>query len=101
MHIIHTTKNKLVIMDLGTKKSDAYSFLTPRLEKAAEKFKEHVLFIIVDYMDVPQIYWDIRCPFIPTLVVFYNGQVVDAFVSTWEPEVEWRIQKLLTEYVHK
>lgn len=101
MDIIHTIKNKLVIMDLGTRKSDAWKFLTPQLEAAAAKFKESVLFLIVDYLDAPQIYWDIRCQYIPTLVAFYNGRVVDAFVSTWEPEVERRIQKLLGECIAK
>lgn len=94
-NIIENTKDKLVVLDLGTAKSEAYAFLTPRLEAAAKKFQDQALFITVDYMKVPQVYWDIRCPNIPTLIVFKNGQVIDAFVTTIEWDVEAELQKLL------
>lgn len=95
--IVRTTKDKLVVLDLGARISDAYQYLTPELEWAARRFADKVLFITVDFNVVPQIYFDVKCPFVPTLIVFRNGHVIDAFVTVSEWEVERRLEKILAE----
>ena len=95
LETVQSTKGKLVVMELGTGKSEAYQFLKTQLDWAAQRFGDQVLVITVDYMVVPQIYWDIQCPHIPCVVIFRDGVVIDAFESDMEWEVEQRIQKAL------
>lgn len=95
MDIIKNTKNKLVVVEIGTEKSEACQYLNPGLENTAKRFGDQVIILRIDFMTVPEVFWELPCPEVPTVIVFKNGRIVDSIVSTVEWEVDDMIQKNL------
>lgn len=101
MDIIKNTKDKLVVVEIGTDKSEACQYLNPGLEISAKKFADQVIILRIDFMTVPEVYWELPCPEVPTVIVFKNGRIVDSIVSTMEWEVDKMIQKNLDREASK
>lgn len=80
---------------IGTAASDGYQYLVPRLENTAKMFENDALVLTVDYMVVPEVYWELPTPQVPAVIVFRNGQIIDTFVTTIASEVDERIQKAI------
>lgn len=94
--IIESTKG-LVVVKIEAAGCRGCQWLAPGLEELAEKYAGQVVILTVDYMVVPELMWEFKCPKIPTLIIYKNGVVIDQFVSTDKNVVEERIQKAMDQ----
>lgn len=86
----------MVLVKIGTKSCRGCAFLTPGIEELAQKFKDQIVAIDVDYMVVSQPYREFHCRRVPTLVIFRNGEVVAGpFITTDKTVVEENIKEIL------
>lgn len=95
LDIVKHTKDKLVVIDVGTQKSDAWQYLNPGIEDSARIFADQVVVLRIDYMVVPEIMWEWKFHQVPTVLIVKEGKIIDQFVSTLEGEVNDRIRKAL------
>ena len=73
--------DKLVLVDFFAVWCEPCSILAPILEKAAEHFKEKIVFMKANLDDAPMAAQKFKVEKIPTVILFKNGKPISGFVG--------------------
>lgn len=93
--IINSINDKLVVVKIETKTCRGCQYLAPGLDELANAYPDQLIILNADYKIVPEPMYEFNCKRVPTIVVYYQGTVVDGpYVSTNITEIEEHLEKL-------